>query len=83
MGKKSSKKVQVLKFFGGTNITPSLQEQSADSSEEPTCHPTLTNLEPAEPQKTEQTSEPNQVRPNTYEIWVGPDFKIHFTVRKE
>ena len=81
--KKVRKRFKVLKFFGGTNITPSLQEQSADSSEEPTCRPTLTNLEPAEPQKTEQTSEPNQVRPNINEIWVGPDFKIHFTVRKE
>ena len=39
--KKVRKPFEVRKFFGGTNITPSLQEQFADSSEEPTCRPIL------------------------------------------
>ena len=33
------KRFEVRKFFVGTNRTPSLSEQSADSSEEPTCRP--------------------------------------------
>ena len=32
---------------------------------EPLFMPQKPNLEPTEPQKTERTSEPNQVRPNT------------------
>ena len=32
---------------------------------EPLFWPQKLNLEPTEPQKTERTSEPNQVRPNT------------------
>ena len=32
---------------------------------EPLVGPQKPNLEPTEPQKTERTSEPNQVRPNT------------------
>ena len=35
---------EVRKFFVGTNRTWSLSEQSADSSEEPTCRPRLTTF---------------------------------------
>ena len=37
--KKVRKRFEVRKFFVGRNRTPSLSEQSADSSEEPTCRP--------------------------------------------
>ena len=41
--KRFEKRFEIRKFFVGTNRTPSLSEQSADSSEEPTCRswPTL------------------------------------------
>ena len=37
--KRFEKRFEVRKFFVGTNRTPSSSEQSADSSEEPTCRP--------------------------------------------
>ena len=40
--KRFEKRFEVRKFFVGTNRTRSLSEQSADSSEEPTCCPRLT-----------------------------------------
>jgi len=47
---------------------------------EPLVGPQKPNLEPTEPQKTERTSEPNQVGPNT--SWYGYAMKLYLNFAK-
>ena len=68
-----SKRFRKVRRTSKPNLEPS----------EPLFWPQKQNLEPTEPQKTERTSEPNQVRPNTSIFVLGFNNNCCFLSKKD